>query len=235
MPPSRDAQQVVALKVLLAARQRVVALPWCLLLLCRASSARGRCQECGSSPLTLTRACCDAVYGVSPAKQTWLPAAEVAETLGLDGPQQVQELAEAYGMTVGTMPDGGTEGLLIPAKVCLQSVSGMGVLLWQGLMAERSADQESAHKRLRCQCAVQSLGSDAHAARNAHRPETWHPGQIAVASSLTEWCQLTRATTLWCPPVPNTTMCAERLGAAGGAAGQAPLRFHQRQGGGQHG
>ncbi len=63
-----------------------------------------------------------AVYGVNPAKQTWLPVGEVAHTLGLDGPQQVQELAEAYGMTVGMMPDGGVTGLLIPPKVRLYMV-----------------------------------------------------------------------------------------------------------------
>ena len=67
------------------------------------------------------------MYGVNPAKQTWLPVDEVARTLGLDGPQQVQELAEAYGMTAGTMPDGGIMGLLIPPKVRLRKVSGMRV------------------------------------------------------------------------------------------------------------
>ena len=72
------------------------------------------------------------MYGVNPAKQTWLPVDEVAHTLGLDGPQQVQELAEAYGMTVGTMPDGGAMGLLIPSKVCIQQCQRRLCVLWQG-------------------------------------------------------------------------------------------------------
>ncbi len=82
---------------------------------------------------------CIAVYGVNPAKQTWLPVDEVANTLGLDGPEQVQELAEAYGMTVGMVPDGGILGLQIPPKVRLCKVSGAHVLFWRGRAGSRQA------------------------------------------------------------------------------------------------
>lgn len=56
--------------------------------------------------------------------QQWLPLSYLADILMLDSQKQAQELCQAYGLTVGPMPDGGARG------VCLDKVLSLSPLVW---------------------------------------------------------------------------------------------------------